>query len=157
MSTEAALHNWVGLKCGCGNSAKHIPVDFMLSLEGPPPVNEGDRWADNHAFIQSNLMQPAIATASLIMSAFAEGVPQGHRRQLFVVLHALVNGEQDDVADECLRVAEGGKWFLYEEISSGRDIDNAWYAYEILELMSTEGGRLRFYTNEMRDNLPPDL
>ncbi|WP_159032966.1 hypothetical protein [Streptomyces fodineus] len=157
LDVEIDRHPWSEMGCGCGRSGEHIPMDFLRSLEAPPPERAGEGWADGHAFVQSNLTQPAVATASIIMAALVRGVPGAHHRQLMLVLHALVNGEQDDTADECLRVVRGGIWSLYEEIASARNIDAAAYAFEILEQIEEESDRLADYRSKIRDNLPADL
>ncbi|WP_437073865.1 hypothetical protein [Streptomyces sp. enrichment culture] len=157
VEVEAARHDWARMACGCGRTAEHIPVDFISALREPPSGRAGEGWADNHSYVQSNLMQPAAATTCIVMAALAGGVPAEHRRQLFVVLAHLVNGEQDDVADECLDVVKSGLWLLYEEISSGRDVDAASYAFEILELVEGEGDHLAHFREFVKGNLSPDL
>ncbi|MVO83844.1 hypothetical protein GPA10_03455 [Streptomyces sp. p1417] len=107
--------------------------------------------------MQSNLMRPAVATASMVMAALAAGAPHAHRHQLMWVLHALVHGEQDDIAEECLDVVRGGSWILYEEICSGRSIEAASYAYEMLELFPEEDARLKSVQRVARENLSYDL
>jgi hypothetical protein len=157
LEIEIDRHNWALMTCGCGRTGEHVPSDFSRSLQEPPQERAGEGWADNHAFVQSNLMQPAIATASIVMAALVRGVPSGHRRQLMLVLHALLNGEQEDMAEECLRVVRGGAWVLYEEISSGRNIDAASYAFEILELIDEESDRLAHFHERVKKNLSADL
>ncbi|MET8665691.1 hypothetical protein [Streptomyces tendae] len=157
VAIEIGLHEWSGLTCGCGRTANHIPMDFQRALQLPPAGRTGAGWAEGHAYVQSNLMQPAVATASLVMAALAGGRHGAHRRQLFIVLATLVNGEQDDVADSCLEVVKRGSWILYEEIASGRDIDSASYAFEILALMGDEVLRLDAFRRIAADNLSADL
>ncbi|MFD9192350.1 hypothetical protein ACFWCA_29515 [Streptomyces phaeochromogenes] len=157
MRIEAARLKWSQMTCGCGRSADHIPDDFLASLQGPPSSRTGEGWADNHAYVQSNLMQPAVATTSMVMAALAGGAPLEHRRQLFIVLLNLVSGEQEDVAEECLRLVRSGSWLLYEEISSGRNIDSASYAFEILTLMEEESDRLKYFHEFIKENLSSDL
>lgn len=138
-------------------SAAHLPGDFLRSLEGQPLTPAGQSWADGHAYVQSNLMQPAVATASMVMAALAGGVPHGHRRELMMVLASLTAGEQDDIADRCRDVVRGGSWLLYEEVASGRDIDVATHAFWMLEEVEEDTERLEFFRITARDNLPPDL
>lgn len=157
LQTEISRHNWAGMTCGCLGSAEHIPRDFLRSLGGPPPEDTGEGWADDHAFVQSNLMQPAVATASMVMAALAAGAPHEHRHQLMSVLHTLVHGEQDDIAEACLDLVRGGSWILYEEICSGRSIEAASYAYEMLELFPEEDARLNSVRRAARENLSYDL
>lgn len=93
----------------------------------------------------------------MVMAALAGGVPDEHRRQLFIVLATLVNGEQDDIADSCLELVRSGSWLLYEEIASGRDVDSASYAFEILALIDGESARLDSFHRVVAANLSPDL
>lgn len=118
----------------------------------------GEGWADNHVYIQSNLMMPAVATASMVTAALADPlVPLMWRRSLILVLSALCFGEQDDVAEACQEAVRGCKWSLYEEIGSGRMIDAASYAFELLTAFPEERERLGFFQERYRANLPADL
>ncbi|MFF4216405.1 hypothetical protein [Streptomyces nondiastaticus] len=157
LQLEISRHKWDRLMCGCLSTAEHIPRDFLESLEGPATPRPGAGWADNHAYVQSNLMQPAIATASIVMAALADGAPLRHRRNLMAVLLSLANGEQDDIADKCLNVIRGGTWILYEEVASGRSIDAAAYAFEVLQLMDEESDRLAVFQASFSENLPQYL
>ncbi|MFF3765393.1 hypothetical protein ACFYYR_15075 [Streptomyces sp. NPDC001922] len=138
-------------------SAEHLPGDFLRSLKARPLAYDGQSWADGHAYVQSNLMQPAVATASMVMAALAGGVPPEHRRELMMVLGSLTAGEQDDIADLCRDVVRGGTWLLYEEVTSGRDIDAATYAFWMLEEVEEDVERIGFLRNSARENLPSDL
>ncbi|MBO8184228.1 hypothetical protein [Streptomyces spirodelae] len=151
---EISRFDWAGMTCGCGRDADHIPRDFLSALSKAPADRAGEDWADNHAYIQSNLMAPAIPTASMVMSALAADVPTEHRRNLLAVLQSLACGEQEDIAEKCLDVIRGGTWLLYEEITSGRSIDAAAYAYEILDLMEEEHDRLRRFHDAAENRLP---
>lgn len=154
---EISRHDWASMRCGCMESAEHLPGDFRRSLErGALPLG-GQPWADGHAYIQSNLMQPAVATASMVMAALASGVPHEHRRELMMVLGALTAGEQDDVAELCRDVVRGGSWLLYEEVASGRDVDAATYAFWMLEEVEEDVERVEFLRTAARENLPADL
>ncbi|MET9861571.1 hypothetical protein ABZY93_20065 [Streptomyces smyrnaeus] len=158
LQVEILRFNWSALSCGCRRTADHIPRDFLVAIsEETPSENAGDTWADSHAYVQSNLMAPAVATASMVMSALAVGVPVHHRRNLLEVLQSLACGEQDAVAAQCLDIIRGGKWLLYEEITSGRSVDAAVYAHEIIALMEEETERLQYVRTAAQDKLPSYL
>ncbi|WP_143081868.1 hypothetical protein [Streptomyces qinglanensis] len=158
LQVEILRFNWSALPCGCHRTADHIPRDFLVSLsEEVPSDDAGATWADNHAYIQSNLMAPAVATASMVMSALAVGVPVHHRCNLLEVLQSLACGEQDAVAAQCLDVIRGGKWLLYEEITSGRSMDAAVYSHEIIALMEEEAERLQYVRTAAQGKLPSYL
>ncbi|MFD3933016.1 hypothetical protein [Streptomyces sp. NPDC058614] len=155
---EISRYDWGKMTCGCMESADHVPQDFLAALGGAPPEQVGEGWADNHVYIQSNLMAPAVATASMVAAALADPlIPLMWRRSLIEVLSALCFGEQDDVAEACQETARGCKWPLYEEIGSGRMIDAAGYAFELLTAFPEEKERLGFFQERFRMNLPQDL
>lgn len=154
---EISRHNWAGMWCGCERTAEHIPSDLLsvLAASSSDPVDED--WLEGHAFIQSNLMPPAPAATSIIMAAVASGARLDLRNQFMKLLLTMGDGEQDDIAEECLRVIRGGAWFLYEEITSGRSKVAAAYAFRTLRLLDEEAGKLSVYKNAARENLPPHL
>ncbi|MFE7076366.1 hypothetical protein ACFU96_40385 [Streptomyces sp. NPDC057620] len=155
---EISRHGWGKMMCGCGISAEHVPVDFVAALSGVPPERVGEGWADNHVYIQSNLMMPAVATASTMAAALTDPlIPLMWRRSLIQVLSALCSGEQDDAAQACREAARGCTWSLYEEIGSGRTVDAAAYAFELLTAFPEEKERLGFFQKRFRMNLPQDL
>lgn len=155
---EISRHTWEQMQCGCNRSAEHIPRDFLDAIRGPLPERIGEGWADNHAYIQSNLMQPAAATASIVAAAIAEPeVPVQWRPQLLAVLANLVQGEQDDISENCKQSVRGCSENLFEEIAAGRSIMAAGYAFELLMDYPDLKERLHFYQVKARENLPADL
>ncbi|MFJ2264411.1 hypothetical protein ACIOKD_40080 [Streptomyces sp. NPDC087844] len=109
-------------------------------------------------YVQSNLMMPAVAAASMVAAALTDPlIPLMWRRSLIQVLSALCSGEQDAAAQACREAARGCKWSLYEEIGSGRMVDAAAYAFELLTALPEEKERLGFFQETFRLNLPQDL
>ncbi|WP_457499688.1 hypothetical protein [Streptomyces sp. SS8] len=136
----------------------HVPRDFLAALTKAPPERVGEGWADNHVYIQSNLMEPAVAAAGMVAAAVADPlVPLMWRRSLLLVLDCLCTGEQDGVAAACLQAVRGCSWALYEEIASGRSVSAAGYAFELLSLMPEEKERLKFFQERHWEDLPWDL
>ncbi|MBT2401211.1 hypothetical protein [Streptomyces sp. ISL-100] len=154
---EASLHDWSRIECGCGRSAEHLPRELleMLADGADPDLENG--WAESHAFIQSNLMAPAVATTSIAMATLATASSLAWRRQLLRVLGILTSGDQDDTADVCLDVVRRGTWILYEELAAMRSNLAAAGAYDLLNMMDEQKDRLRGYHAVVRDQLPPDL
>ncbi|MFD9302277.1 hypothetical protein ACFWCB_06230 [Streptomyces sp. NPDC060048] len=154
---EAGLHDWAAMECGCGYRADHIPGDLIKTLEGEPPSGQGHDWADNHAFIQSNLMEPAVATAAIAVAALAGDPGPVFRKQLITLLGILATGEQEDVAEACVDVIRGATWILYEELFANRSIVAAAESYDLLGLMDEQSDRLRAFHRVVGANLPEYL
>ncbi|MFD3541452.1 hypothetical protein ACFWUQ_18410 [Streptomyces sp. NPDC058662] len=145
---EAGLHDWAGMECGCSVtrtiSAEHIP-DILIGLLEQNPGRLSDEWAENHAYIQSNLMEPAVATTHLVVAALAGRPPVGMRHDLLRIMTALVCGEQDDIADACLDVAREAAWLLYEEFAAFEAPGTSAVAYDLLRMMDEQSERLAAY------------
>ncbi|MFJ9352572.1 hypothetical protein [Streptomyces sp. NPDC101237] len=155
---EISRHDWDSMTCGCMRSASHVPHDFLASLRAAPPERVGEGWADNHVYIQSNLMAPAVATACMVAASLADPlVPLTWRRSLIQVLWTLCYGEQDSVADACREAVRRCAWSLYEEIGSGRSKSAAAYAFELLAGFPEERERLSYFQERYRAHLPSDL
>ncbi|MGW3325410.1 hypothetical protein [Streptomyces virginiae] len=158
---EAGLHDWASMACGCSRHpnrypAEHLPRDLIRLLEGNPKDLDIE-WAENHAVIQSNLMEPALATASLAVAALAGRPPVGVREDLLYLLNVLGSGEQGAVADACLDVARQGVWLYYEELAAFEMEGAAVEAYELLSRMDEQAERLAAYHRVYRDRLPSGL
>ncbi|MFD0124499.1 MULTISPECIES: hypothetical protein [Streptomyces] len=158
---EAGLHDWAAIECGCSwgpnrYSAEHIPLELIRLLEGDPE-ELGTGWVENHARIQSNLMDPAVATASLALAALAGRPPVGVRQDLLYILGVLSAGEQEDIAGACLDVARQGVWLYYEELAAFETVGASAEAYELLAGMDEQAERLAAYHRVYRDRLPHDL
>ncbi|MGW5849707.1 hypothetical protein ACWFQ8_17430 [Streptomyces sp. NPDC055254] len=154
---EAGLHDWAGMECGCSVtrtiSAEHIP-DLLIGLLEGNPERLSDEWAENHAYIQSNLMEPAVATAHLVVAALAGRPPVGMRHDLLQIMTALVCGEQEDIADACLDVVRGATWLLYEELVACEQVGTSGLAYELLKFMDEQSERLAAYRSLYGAQLP---
>ncbi|MEU0999308.1 hypothetical protein [Streptomyces tibetensis] len=158
LDLEISRHDWRAMTCGCGRSAAHVPEGFLSALHGPLPSRVGEDWADNHVYIQSNLMEPAYATAQMLVAALADRqVPLTWRSHVLAVLSYLVCGEQDDVAARCREAVRGCTELLFEEVVSGRCKMAAAYAFEVLTGFTDLRERLRTFQSAAASNLPPDL
>ncbi|MGW7492876.1 hypothetical protein ACWGKA_00955 [Streptomyces luteogriseus] len=155
---EISRHDWQAMTCGCNRSAVHVPEDFLAALDGPLPGRVGEGWADNHVYIQSNLMEPAYATAAMLAAALADRqVPLAWRSHILAVLSHLTGGEQEDIAARCREAVRGCTEILFEEIVTGRCGTAAAYAFEVLTEFTALKDRLRTCQTEARAHLPADL
>ncbi|MEW2807552.1 hypothetical protein AB0929_10605 [Streptomyces massasporeus] len=158
LDLEISRHDWQAMTCGCNRSAAHVPEDFLAALDGPLPGRIGEGWADNHVYIQSNLMEPAYATAVMLVAALADRqVPLAWRSHILAVLNHLTGGEQEDIAARCKEAVRGCTEVLFEEIATGRCTMAAAYAFEVLTEFTELKDRLRTYQVEARAHLPADL
>ncbi|MFG2806938.1 MULTISPECIES: hypothetical protein [Streptomyces] len=158
LDLEIPRHDWQAMTCGCNRSAAHVPEDFLAALDGPLPGRIGEGWADNHVYIQSNLMEPAYATAVMLVAALADRqVPLAWRSHILAVLSHLTGGEQEDIAARCKEAVRGCTEILFEEVATGRCAMAAAYAFEVLTEFADLKDRLRTYQVEARAHLPADL
>ncbi|MFF4252010.1 hypothetical protein ACFY1L_12435 [Streptomyces sp. NPDC001663] len=158
LETEISRHDWKATECGCTRAATHVPEDFVSALGGPLPARIGEGWADNHVYIQSNLMEPALATAAMLVASLADrDVPLEWRPHILAVLDQLVCGEQEDVAEQCKWVVRGCTEILFEEIAAGRSKMAAACAFELLLEYPDLSGRLQVYQVQAQENLPERL
>lgn len=158
LDLEISRHDWQAMTCGCNRSAAHVPEDFLAALAGPLPGRVGEGWADNHVYIQSNLMEPAYATAVMLVAALADRqVPLAWRAHILAVLNHLMGGEQEDIAARCKGAVRGCTETLFEEIVAGRCMMAAAYAFDVLTEFADLRDRLGTYQVEARAHLPEDL
>ena len=155
---EIARHDWQAMTCGCNGSAVHVPEDFLAALDGPLPGRVGEGWADNHVYIQSNLMEPAYATAAMLAAALADRqVPLAWRSHILAVLSHLTGGEQEDIEARCKEAVRGCTENHLDEVVTGRCKMAAAYAFEVLTEFTDLKDRLRTCQMEARAHLPADL
>ncbi|GII88354.1 hypothetical protein Ssi03_63440 [Sphaerisporangium siamense] len=162
---EIERHRWDEMQCGCDRSAAHVATDLLRLAQG------GERGfdvetLDGHVYISSVLFEPSVPTVSVALAALADDISPDARQGFLEVLLYLVAGEGQsikaeaegrDLIDECIHAARSGIWLLYSEMFSGRSVDAAGYAYDVLTQVDDDDDRVRRAQAAAADLLPWDL
>lgn len=145
VDAEINRFDWAGMRCACGQDARHLPSRMRTALQS------GERRAveesiNSHAMMSTYIHEPAVPVTSVLLAALADDIGPESRLGALVMVQFLVNpdGQSFDAAnagrdliEECVEVAREGIWLLYQEIFSGRSIVAAAVAFEILTVIET--------------------
>ncbi|MFG2117130.1 hypothetical protein ACGFRB_31580 [Streptomyces sp. NPDC048718] len=150
---EIAGHHWRGMRCGCGESAEHLPGD-LRQVGGLSP--EGRRLhvsLEGHLGPSNGVWEPAPAVTAVVSAALADGMDpyarQAHLSLLRGVLSAAGEGDNGGtvppgpvLSKRCFALAAEAKWLLYQEMMTYREPGHAGAAFEVLALVETDLARL---------------
>lgn len=148
---ELERHDWSQFRCGCGETAAHVPETFRRLLEAKTPQDAVGYRLDGHLEIQSMLFEAAVPAVPVILAALTEELAQFARSHFLVTLLFLVSGEshssevelgREELDEECYEKAREGLWVLYREAVSG-DTENALDILEVIEEDETRLSRFR--------------
>lgn len=148
MHAEIERHDWAGIECGCAKTAEHLSELLQSVAAGRRGMVEA---LDNHAFIQSNLMEPAPAVAAVAMAMLADGLPDGSIGEAVWILWCIAESEGDTDSDESTPFSESiaqvrqGIWALYRELVRTQDERIKERVLDILRVVEPNTERLRFY------------
>ncbi|MFI6148969.1 hypothetical protein [Streptomyces sp. NPDC051109] len=155
---EISRHDWGGLRCGCDETAAHLPSDLLNLITAQTPGEATLTAIDNHVMIQSNLMDPAPATTAVVLAALADPsltTPDAREALLELLLYL---GCGDTLQqEECEATIRGAIWILYRELTTHPSSVARAHAYETLHNLETESDRLTAFQHIVRDSLPADL
>ncbi|MBT2366358.1 hypothetical protein J7E88_13845 [Streptomyces sp. ISL-10] len=130
--------------------------EFLDALDRDPgSVVERD-WMEGHVLIQSFMMRSAPAVANILMAALSHYVSGDARKALLESLLYLSGGDSEELVAQCQEVIVRGAWIFLEEISSGRSVACASYAFEILEALD-EDEWVRMARTRFVDLLPAEM
>ncbi|MGY0235083.1 hypothetical protein [Longispora urticae] len=165
MGIEIALRDWGSMRCGCGEPAAHLP-DLLARFVRARSVEEMEA-VDVRAHVKPDgyLAEPAAPAVSVLLAALAEGVSPVARYEICRLLHGFLAAEgptwgvspDRDLEAECATATRCGLWLLYAEVLSGRDVDTASYAFEVLDLVEEDRRRLERLRAIAGHRLAPDL
>jgi hypothetical protein len=156
--------DWSAIACPCGQDGEHL-ADLLRGL-----LESGTRFdvssLDGHVMVSSSIYEPAVPAVSVFLAALAGDAATGTREAALEALLFIMSadGQSADAASagrdlirECVESTRLGSWLLYAEIFSGRSVDAAGYAFEVLTLIENDAGRLERMRNAASDLLPWDL
>ncbi|MET8102371.1 hypothetical protein ABZV29_39020 [Streptomyces sp. NPDC005236] len=155
---QAERIDWHSLRCGCGETAAHIPETFARLLEARTPSEIAEATLDGHINIQSLLFEVAIAVTSLIAAALQEDLPEAVRVQLLDHLLTCVAGESHwteveagapEIEVDCQIAAREAIWTLYQEYVTG----HAMLARYILEEVDPDQERFSSFDAKLSSRI----
>lgn len=155
---ELERRDWSQFRCGCGETAAHVPETFRRLLEAKSPEDAVGYRLDGHLEIQAMLFEAAVPAVPVILAALTGELAQFARSHFLVTLLFLVSGEshssevglgREELDEECYEKAREGLWVLYHEAVSG-DTENA---LDILEVIEEDELRLPHFRRALEDRL----
>lgn len=159
---EISLQAWQSMSCGCGHSAGHLAGDLLRLARGQCDLSASDAL-ENHVWTPPTLYSPAPAVTSVALAVLAEATSPTIRDQFLELLLRMVAGEGSDadsrarglgLAEVCRQAASPGAWLLYSEVSSGRCVNAAGNAFEVLWLVESDRPRVQGVRESAADLLP---
>jgi hypothetical protein len=159
---EIDRHDWAAMRCGCGKSAGHLAAELLAFADGSDPGT-----LDYH-FLPAGevLVEPSFPVLEVLLAVLAADPPTAQLAEYYGQVLALVGdtaydpgfyGRGRDLIAESRAIARRGLWLFYAEVLSGRDIDAAGYAFEILELIEEDESRIENLRAAAGERLPLHL
>ncbi|MFE2877142.1 hypothetical protein ACFXGO_16115 [Streptomyces roseus] len=146
--SELARHDWRSMECGCERTAEHLSQVLQSVADGQPDTVGA---LDNHAFIQSNLMEPAPAVVAVAMAMLVDAPSESALSDAVWILWCVAECEGDVDSDEPTLFSESvvqirqGIWSLYGELMRAQDELTVERLLDILRVAETHPERLRDY------------
>jgi hypothetical protein len=155
VQAELDRFDWAKLRCGCGDSAEHVPDIFRRLLEVDTDEETAGVDLDGHLIDRGGLFEAAVPSVSVILAALAGPLPDTTRGYLVTLLWHLVAGDPHPSEEahgrihldrECqLRAREGLALILREAVCGERET-----AIDILELVDLDNRRVDHYRRYAR-------
>jgi hypothetical protein len=142
----ASHYDWTKFRCGCGNSARHIPVDFANFVSTNPEECARAMGVEGHAEEQGMLFEASVPTAEMLLASLQDAIlSESARAQVLYLLLTLAEGEshytevengRPDLELECREVMRRNKSALRLQLGEKNSSLCAEYASDILRLIS---------------------
>ncbi|MGW2018749.1 hypothetical protein [Streptomyces sp. NPDC001927] len=139
-------------KCGKG-SARHVIDEFLETLDRDPGRLVGAGWKDGHATNSSFRYRSAPAVTEILMAALPFYVTGVAREVILESLVDLSGGDTDDLVEQCQAMIRPGVWLFLEEIASGRSLNSAAFAFDIIYALDEEAW-VAFAREQLAEFLP---
>lgn len=150
---ELDRHRWDALRCGCGESAEHVPMMFEVIIEAETARDMIGYTLDDHLELGTNLFEASVPAVSVILAALAGKLPLMARSHLLITLWRMVSGESHSteaalgrthLGDECRARCREGLWVV-GQVGLTEGADEAETAADIFELVDIDEARSVFY------------
>lgn len=138
---ELDRHDWSGQRCGCGDSAEHVPLMFEAILRSKSPHDMIGYTLDDHVELGTSLFEVSVPAVEVILAALAGEVSSMARGHLLITLWRVSSGEahateitheRDHLGGECRARIREGLWVV-AHIGMTGTADDAEMAADILE------------------------
>lgn len=159
---ELDRHRWDALRCGCGESAEHVPMMFEVIIEAETGRDMIGYTLDDHLELDTNLFEASVPAVSVILAALAGELSPTARTHFLITLVRMVSGESYateaefgrlHLGDECRAKCREGLWVVGQVGLTG-GADEAEMAADIFEFVDIDEARSLFYHSLLRRRMP---
>ncbi|MBY8882418.1 hypothetical protein [Actinacidiphila acidipaludis] len=155
---ELDRHPWETLRCGCGDSAGHVPMMFEVVIEAESARDMIGYTLDGHLELGTNLFAVSVPAVSVILAALAGELSPPARAEFLETLGRMVSGEshftqaalgRTHLGDECRARCREGLWVVGRIGLTGSAVE-AETAADIFEFVDLDEARSAFYQARLR-------
>ncbi|MFB7945350.1 hypothetical protein ACFC6L_10545 [Kitasatospora phosalacinea] len=152
--------DWASLKCGCGDTAEHVPLLIEAVITAGTPRDMIGYTLDGHVEESTILFECTPPAVGVIMAALAGDLSALARDVLLQTLSSVAAGSGDyesdaagaGLGDRCRTHARGGFWRLVQLGLTGTAEDAETVA-DICAYFGLGGDGAAFYQAELRDRM----
>ncbi|MFD5548787.1 hypothetical protein ACFWJQ_18955 [Streptomyces goshikiensis] len=152
--------DWASLKCGCGDSAEHVPLLFEAIITAEAPRDMIGYTLDDHVEGDTVIFECTPPAVGVIMAALAGDLSALARDVLLQTLLFVAAGSGDyelntegaGLGDRCRHHAQEGFWGLVQIGLTGTAEDAETVA-DICEYFKLGGDKAAFYQAELSDRV----
>ena len=154
VQAELGRFDWSNLRCGCGNTAGHMPETFKQIAVAESPSDMRGYSLGGHLELETNLFEAAVPAVDVLLAALAGPLSDFARDQFIATLWYIVSGDshrseiergRSRLGDECRLRARSGVWVILHYAVNRRDET----ALEILESIDLDDERLNYYKSNV--------
>ncbi|WP_158719021.1 hypothetical protein [Streptomyces globisporus] len=150
--------DWASLKCGCGDSAEHVPLLFEAIITAETPQDMIGYTLDGHVEESTITFECTPPAVGVIMAALAGDLSTLARDELLQTLWFVAAGsgdygptvEGEGLGEGCRHHVQEGFWRLVQIGLTGT-ADDAETVADICEYLGLSGGKAAFYQAELRN------
>ncbi|MER7519439.1 hypothetical protein [Streptomyces sp. NPDC126499] len=154
---ELARHDWASLRCGCGDTAEHLPLMFETILEAATARDMIGYTLEDHVERNGALFPCLPPAVAVILAALASGPSPLARGVLLQTLWSMSGcdtsfGPPDTIPEDCRSAADRGFWVLVHLGLSG-DAEDAEHVADICAFFGLGGERHADYQRLLRERM----
>ncbi|MFD7729812.1 hypothetical protein ACFV6F_05435 [Kitasatospora phosalacinea] len=152
--------DWASLKCGCGDTAEHVPLLIEAVITAETPRDMIGYTLDGHVEESTIIFECTPPAVGVIMAALAGDLSALARDVLLQTLSSVAAGSGDygsdaegsGLGDRCRTHARRGFWRLVH-IGLAGTAEDAETVADICEYFGLGGDEAAFYQAELRDRM----